>query len=341
MSRTVYRLAFPRRSLAGNVLRVTVGLSHASAAGADLNAPPPETTLATARAAATARWDAALGKIRIVAGAEETAVFYTALYHALLGPTLFSDADGSFSSGRSTISRSEGATYSTFSLWDTFRAQAPLLDLLSPELAEPIAESLLAVAGGGDLPRWVLFGKETGCMSGYPAAVVLADAALKRSNSTARFSDDLLERVGAAMTRTARAFHPALRRESFIPAREGNSVARALEAAVADACIARFAEAFIDGETAREFEDRSRLYRLYFDADRGLMSPRSEAGFEGKDGERYDPRGAFEEGTPLQYTFMVPADAEGLAELLGGSLEQGLDIANFKLLFDRFNEHLW
>ena len=102
------------------------------------------------------------------------ATFYTALYHALLGPTLLSDADGSFLSTDGVVRRSRIPLYSTFSLWDTYRAQHPLLNLLHPRLARDVAESLLLKAEDAEhstvesLPRWQLFGMETFCMRRRP-----------------------------------------------------------------------------------------------------------------------------------------------------------------------------
>ncbi|KAH8074042.1 glycosyl hydrolase [Aureococcus anophagefferens] len=204
-------------------LVVAVGLSHASAAGAAHNAPPPP-PLGQADAA-DAAWAALLGRARVRGDDGDVGRFYTALYHAFLGPTLFSDADGS-SLASGAEERARAAIYSTFSLWDTYRAAAPLGLLLEPERAADYARSLLAFSTEAKvLPRWVLFGKDTGCA----------------------------------------------RAASEAPAR---------------------------GDAHGRARARRRLRR---GRGRGLR-----------------PAGAFEEGTPLQYTFMVPGDAEGLAALLGG-----------------------
>ncbi|KAH8098437.1 glycosyl hydrolase [Aureococcus anophagefferens] len=164
------------------------------------------------------------------------------------------------------------AIYSTFSLWDTYRAAAPLGLLLEPERAADYARSLLAFSTEDKvLPRWVLFGKDTGCARAASEAPARGDV-----------------RRG-----------PGGRRR--------------------DKCVSRLAARLGDAAAAAEFERRAGLYREYYDADRRLMAAREPGGaFVAAAGEAFDPAGAFEEGTPLQYTFMVPGDAEGLAALLGG-----------------------
>ncbi|KAJ1447959.1 glycosyl hydrolase family 92-domain-containing protein [Pelagophyceae sp. CCMP2097] len=338
VSRSLYTLTW-EESAFGNGTGITayVGLSHVDVDGARRNkaasAAPGGGAVAfdVAAAAAAAEWDAALGRVAVTAApAVDMRRFYTALYHSMLGPTLFSDVDGRYKVGGNVLRRS-GATYSTFSLWDTYRAQMPLLNLVSPELSLDFVESLLDVSetNGGVLPRWVLFGVETKCMSGYPAAVTVADALLR--NATTRDASRaaaLARRAAPALERTGRSL-PYISEGRPIPYGETFAVSLALEAAVADSCISRFAERQGDSDTAKRYARRGKAYEAYYDTETSLLLAKDAKGRFARAApgkfERVAPQ--FEEGTPLQYSFMAPHDARGLARLFGGpkALEARLD----------------
>ena len=339
--------------LPGGILRARFFLSHTSESGAALNAASELTVrpfdLDAARTAATAAWDDVLGRVAVDAPAVDRTTFYTALYHTLLGPTLLADADGASpratptpSSRREVVRGAAHVHYSTFSLWDTYRAQAPLLALLEPERSLDFARSLMAGADAsptGALPRWPLFGVETGCMSGYPAAVVLSD--LARKGHLER--DDALRALRAAVGTAKR--EPFVSQRRAIPADQWFSVSRGLEAAVADSCISRLAAHLSAecgdelAELAAEYAARSKLYRAYYDPEQQLLVPRRRASGEALRvaPNRYDRAGvpgrppAYEEGTPLQYSFMAPHDAPGLRTLVGGPAALS---ARLDLLFD-------
>ena len=353
LSATLWRLSFRRGD---GPLVVAVGLSHASAAGAARNAPQTPASLAGQADAADAAWAALLGRARVRGDDGDVGRFYTALYHAFLGPTLFSDADGSYVARGARRRAAEGtAIYSTFSLWDTYRAAAPLGLLLEPERAPDYARSLIAFSTEARvLPRWVLFGKDTGCARAASEAPARGDVFFDRhvglprgrglggrraqesvgvpagprgARRGARDRDGARLRPGAAPQRPPAEHAGLLRVPRRRPgARDGPAAtgrrprrSRGLEAAVADKCVSRLAARLGDAAAAAEFERRAGLYREYYDADRRLMAAREPGGaFVAAAGEAFDPAGAFEEGTPLQYTFMVPGDAEGLAALLGG-----------------------
>lgn len=171
------------------LLTVVTALSPTGAEGAEQNlaAEAPHDDFEAYRKAAEARWDEALGKIEVEGGtADERVTFYTALYHALLAPTLYCDADGTYPGPDGKTYRAAPRNYSTFSLWDTYRAAHPLYTLLCPERAAEIVRSLLDFAEqNGRLPVWTLWGSETDMMIGYHAAAVIADAFLKNIMSPA------------------------------------------------------------------------------------------------------------------------------------------------------------
>ena len=336
---------------------VRLAISHVDAAGAVRNAEAELPLVdgfdfGAVASAAAASWDRALSTVSVAAPPRMMRTVYTALYHAMLGPTLLADVDGAYPRSDDVHTPVRGAAhtqYSTFSLWDSYRAQLPLLTLLTPERSSDFVASLLNMAEGEpgcslpQLPRWPLFGYETGCMSGYPAAIVLADASLKGLVSRPAM-ERALELSVATADREA-----YVSEQRAIPAGEPFSVSRGLEYAVADSCIARLARHLANhsceaslpkielaplATLADRYSERSRLYRAYYDPAQQLFVPR--APFDGSplpvaprtyDQVSYHGERSYEEGTPLQYLFMTPHDVEGLSRLLGGAaaLEARLD----------------
>eukprot|EP00756_Hemistasia_phaeocysticola_P054437 Hpha_TRINITY_DN30363_c0_g1::TRINITY_DN30363_c0_g1_i1::g.146901::m.146901 len=316
-------------------LLLRVGLSHTDKEGAKRNLARDLHAFGwdfdAVRSAGRKRWNEALS--RVAAKAEETIMqrFYTALYHAMLGPTLFSDADGRYSLRPGKVSVSETPMYSTFSLWDTYRAEHPLLALLFPQMVGDLVQSLLQLAESPStrrLPRWVLFGHETQCMSGYPAAVVIADS-IRQGHVEGKLAEDAFE----ASVRTAD-LEPHVKDGRPIPSQEHASVSRALEAATADACIARAAQHLSHPSEASRFQKRGNAWTSYFHVKSGLLLPRNGENFKFPDPDT--PGGGYEEGTPRQYSFMVPHDAAGLDRHLraaGKSLEKSLDTYFYSIKF--------
>ncbi|CAE8585441.1 unnamed protein product [Polarella glacialis] len=327
-------------------LVVRVGLSQVDEAGAltnlraELDSWHFDATVASARGT----WNSALGRVRAESDDKDLVRFYSALYHAMMGPTLFSDVDRRYRlGGRGKIEKKDFDFYSTFSLWDTYRAEHPLLNLLFPELAVHLAKSLLAMKQQtGKLPRWVLYGKETGCMIGYPAANVLSEAALKGllrlpGPGSLRATQSLeLEALEAAVDTSKRAEGAQLL-DRLIPVSpyEYGGVSKALEYAWSDSCIAKLAGRLGKEEQKKHYVKRSQLYRLNFDSGKKLILPRG-VGLAGPDHSFVnlapsDVNGAtgqhYVEGTPLQYTFMVPHEVPRLVDLLGGqsALSEKLD----------------
>ncbi|HBK46123.1 MAG TPA: sugar hydrolase, partial [Xanthomonadaceae bacterium] len=167
-------------------LVVKVAISPVSEAGAiaNLDAEVPGFDFDRVRAAARAQWSQALSAVDVQGSAQQRTQFYTALYHALLGPTLFMDSDGRYRGPDNAVHQAKGWThYSTFSLWDTYRALHPLMTLVQPpQRTSDMVNSLLASrreSPYGILPVWAFHGLETWCMIGYHAVPVIADAYMK------------------------------------------------------------------------------------------------------------------------------------------------------------------
>ncbi len=275
---------------------------------------------AVAHEAATA-WNAELSRIQITGGTEvQRRTFYTALYHVMTAPALFSDCNGDYRGADGEIYNSSTPTYTIFSLWDTYRAKMPLLSLIDTERMSHFVNSMLNICDQqGKLPVWHLWGCETNCMVGNPAIPVVADAIVKRIPNV-----DYERAFKAIETTTAGTkFGLDLRREyGYIPCDLfKESVAYELEYALADGAAYRAALSLGKNDIAQRYLESSRSYRHLFDSIRGFMRGKDS---KGNFREPFDPLHAshrnddYCEGNAWQYTWLVPHDVEGLAQLFGG-----------------------
>ena len=316
------------RTSPGEQVIVKLALSAVDSDGArrNLDADPPGWDFDATRAAARAAWNRALSRLEVEGGTEaQRTVFYTALYHTLLQPYLFQDADGRYLGMDRQVQRAEGYTrYTVFSLWDTFRAAHPLYALIERARSADFVRTFLAMyRESGRLPVWELWGNETDCMIGYHAVPVIVDAWVKGIRA---FDPDLALQAMKAAAEADRFGLAAYRRQGYIPANvEGESVSKTLEYGYDDFCIATFAGA-LDREGDREtYLRRSGAWRHLLGPD-GFLRPRAN----GRWVTPFDPYEVtfhFTEANAWQYRFFVPHDITGLAESLGGPrrLEGALD----------------
>jgi predicted alpha-1,2-mannosidase len=271
---------------------------------------------------AKVKWNTELGKINIETGSmADKRTFYTALYHTMFAPSLFNDTDGTYLGTDKEVYENPGFNnYSVFSLWDTYRAAHPLFTLVQPNLVNDLVNSLLAAYDQqGKLPVWHLKGNETNTMVGYHSVPVIADAYFKG------FRGFDAEKAFEAMKNTALMDERGLdfvKSQGFIPAESGvESVARALEYAIDDWCIAAMAKAMGKTEDYELFARRAKYYEFYFDNDLKFM--RGKMG-DGSWRIPFNPihsahrEDDFCEGNSWQYTWLVPHDVEGLIKLHGG-----------------------
>ncbi len=308
------------RTRAGERVMVKVGISAVSMEGArrNLDAENPRWDFDVVRRKAEDAWRVALSRIVVEGGSpEQTTIFYTALYHALLQPNLYTDVDGRYRGRDGEIHVADGWThYTVFSLWDTFRAEHPLLAILEPARTADFIRTFLAqFHEGGLLPVWELAGNETMCMIGYHSASVIADAWAKGIRG--------FDAVAAleAMKASAMSDHLGLapyRAFGYIPGdRESESVSKTLEYAYDDWCIARMAASLGRTEDRDTFMRRAQAWRHLLDPATGLMRPRLNARFK----TPFDPTEVdfhFTEANAWQYSFFVPHDVEGHIAALGG-----------------------
>lgn len=256
--------------------------------------------------------------------------FYTAMYHACLSPTIYMDADGRYRGLDQNIHYAHGFTnYSTFSLWDTYRALHPLLNIVQRDRSIDFINSMLAhydQSAHYMLPIWSHQANENWCMIGYHAVSVISDAVVHGLSGFDR------KRALEACVSTALVPYfdgiGSYIEQGYVPEdRSGSSVSKTLEYAYDDRCIARMAERIGDAAIAREFLDRSDSYQRVFDKSTGFMRPRLADGSFVKEFDPLDThQKGFIEGNAWNYSLYVPHEPAELARLMGGP--------------KRFGEHL-
>ncbi|MBI4889504.1 MAG: glycoside hydrolase family 92 protein [Acidobacteria bacterium] len=305
---------------------VKVGLSTVSEDGAigNLNAEVPGFDFDGVKAAAQAAWEKALSTVE-AKGAESTLKnFYTGLYHTLMAPSVAMDVDGRYRGPDNQVHTASGFSFvSTFSLWDTYRAEHPLLTLIQPEArTNDVVRSLVASqrhSPFGILPVWQFQGMETWCMIGYHAVPVIADAYLKGIRG---YDADAALKAMVASAKYGPYGHLAeYMKLGFVPMdKDPEAASKTVEYAYDDWTIARMARAMGRMEVAAEFEKRAGYWRNTFDAKAGFVRPRNS---DGAFVEPFDPGKAgkdsgFTEGNAWQYSCYQPQDEAGLIALLGG-----------------------
>ena len=302
-------------------LTIAVGLSSVSAANARLNsvAEVPELDFDAVHARAAALWREALGDIVVEGGSRDEMVnFYTAQYHTKLTPNLMSDVNGEYRRHDQRIARMPqgGAYYSTFSLWDTFRAWNPLQTLVDTTLVNDMIRSMLDMYDiTGELPIWPLASGETGTMIGYHAASVIADAYLKgiRGYDAEKALDAMIR--SSNINKKGSDYYVA---QGFIPSNiKRESVSCTLEYAYDDWAIARMAGAMGRDDVAREYAQRALNYANVFDGSTCFFRGRGTDGNWSEPFEEFATGRDYTEATPWHYRFFVPHDVNGLAGLFG------------------------
>ena len=324
------------------LVNVRVGISYVSLANAAANLraeAPPGISFDAVRHRSYAAWNRALGRIRVAGGTpREHLVFYTALYHSLLHPNVFSDANGEyrgFDGKVHKLAAGQGAQYANFSGWDVYRSQLQLIALLDPATASDMAQSLYnqAQQNGGDWDRWTHNSGATHVMEGDPSPAALADV-VAFGGTHFDMKDALASLVRAASVPTAAdgsvagcpvecvGERPALAdwlKLHYIPAQAAawGGAGETLEDATAEFAIAQLADRTGDEAVRREFLQRAQYWRNVFNPHSGYAQNRNADGSWSK----LDPASddGFAEGSAAQYTWMVPFDVRGLFDIMGGA----------------------
>lgn len=300
-----------------------VALSPTSEEGAQLNMQTElsgwdfEKTIADAKAA----WNKELNKVKVYTIDEASKkIFYTSLYHTLFAPSEFCDVNGDYYGADKQMHKDEGfVNYTTFSLWDTYRAAQPLMTILHPEKMSDIINTMLHIhQQQGKLPVWHLMGCETNCMVGNPGVPVVADAILKDIKG---FDTELAFKALKESSMLPERGMEHRIEYGFIPAdKMTEAIAYDMEYAIADWAVAQAAQKLGKQEDYEYFLKRSKSYKNYFDASTGFMRGKM---LDGSWRTPFSPYASshrdddYCEGNAWQYTWLVPHDVEGLVECFG------------------------
>lgn len=312
----------------GEQIVVTTAISGVSEEGAAANlaAEAPTDDFDGAYASTVEAWNKALGKFKVKSSNNDDVVtFYTALYHNMIAPTIYSDVDGRYWGPDKKIHKADGwVNYSTFSLWDTFRASHPLYTLTQPARVNDMIKSFLAFYDqNGRLPVWNFQGGETDMMIGYHSVPVIVDAYLKG------IGDFDAEKALQACVATANiddyrgiGLYKTL---GYVPYNvvdtynsDNWSLSRTLEYAYDDYCIARMAEKLGKKDIAAEFFRRSENYRNVFNPSSRFMQPRDDKGNWQPDFNPDAYTAHICESNGWQYLWSVQHDIPSLIKLIGG-----------------------
>lgn len=309
---------------AGEKVFVKVGISPVSTANAlaNIKAELPGWNFDKTVAAADAAWNKELQKVEIkTTDDSKKKIFYTALYHTLIAPSIFNDHNGDYlGTDKKVYPKASFTNLTTFSLWDTYRAANPLYTILQPQRVNDMINSMLAIyQQQGKLPMWHLMGNETNTMVGYSAVPIVVDAYLKGFKG---FDAKLAYKAVKATAMRNDLGLNFVKKLGYIPADSVvESVAMGLEYAIDDWSIAQMAKKMGNKADYDYFSKRGKNYQNYFDKQTHFMRGRISASewrtpfspFESR--HRKDD---YTEGNAWQYTWLVPQDVEGLMALQGG-----------------------
>lgn len=285
-------------------------------------------------AAADADWEKQLGKIEVKGTEVQKEIFYTALYHTMIQPNTMSDVNGEYMAADYTTRKvaNNETHYTTFSLWDTFRASHPLYTLLEPERVTDFVKSMIRqYEYYGYLPIWQLWGQDNYCMIGNHSIPVITDAILKGIPGID------VEKAYEAVYNSSVTSHPnspfeVWEKYGFMPENiQTQSVSITLEQAYDDWCVAQLAAKLNKDADYQRFHKRSEYYRNLFHPKTKFFQSKNDKGewIEPFDPYQYGGNGGhpFTEGNAWQYFWYVPHNIQALMELTGGTkaFEQKLD----------------
>lgn len=337
----------------GEQIEVQMGVSFVSIENARENLDAEQTgfDFDSVRAAAAARWESDLSRIKVHGGTEkDRTIFYTGLYHALIHPNVLNDVNGEYplmeSDGIGKVPEGE-TRYTVFSLWDTYRNLHQLMTLVYPERQMDMVRSMIGIyKEWGWMPKWELYGRETFTMEGDPAIPVIADTWFKGLKDfdmkTAYEAFVKSADTPGAQNRMRPDVDPYIS-DGYIPLgvysadlSGDNAVSHALEYYIADHALSLLADSLGHKEDAEKYRSRSLGYKHYYCPEYGTLRPLMKDGtfyspFNPKQGENFETAPGFHEGSAWNYTFYVPHDVKGLARLMGG---QKKFVDKLQMVFD-------
>jgi len=274
------------------------------------------------KAQAQATWNKELNKIQVSTSNDNKINFYTALYHAYINPTTYTDVNGEYKGLDQGIHKADGFTnYTTFSLWDTYRALHPFFNITQPARSNDMVKSMLAHYDQSSLhmlPIWSHYANDNWCMSGYHSVSVISDAIIKGT-----YTGDANKALDACVATAKHRDYEGIgyyMDKGYIPAeKSGISVSNNLEYSYDDWSIAQLAKKLNRMDIYDEFIKRSNNWKNNYDSASGFMRPKLADGTFKKSFDPKDTEGqGFIEGNSWNYSFFVPQDPATLIEMMGG-----------------------
>ncbi|MCV2487182.1 GH92 family glycosyl hydrolase [Flavobacterium sp. SH_e] len=325
----------------GEKIKIKMALSPVSSAGAleNMKKETPDWDFEKVKTQSQDVWNNELNKIQVETIQKEDLVnFYTAMYHAFLGPTVYMDLDRNYKGLDMNVHKAENFTnYTSYSLWDTYRALHPLFNIVQPKRNGDMVSSMLAHSDQSVhkmLPIWSHYANENWCMIGYHSVSVVADAIVKGN-----ISFDAEKALQACVNTAKVPYYDGLEfymNKGYVPEdKNGASVSKTLEYAYDDWAIAQAAKKLGKTEIYNEFINRSKNYKNVYDEKTGFMRPKLNDGTFKKEFDPLDTHGqGFIEGNSWNYSLYVPQDPADMIKLMGGN-------EKFKVRLDSlFNMHL-
>jgi predicted alpha-1,2-mannosidase len=319
------RMHFDFKTTAGEKIKVKFALSPVSTVGAlaNLRAEISHWDFEKAKQDGQALWNKELDKVRVKMGSQADRInFYTALYHTFLGPTTYMDVNGDYRGLDQNIHKAEGFTnYTTFSLWDTYRALHPFFNIVQPKRNADMVRSMLEHYDQSVhkmLPVWSHHANENWCMIGYHSVSVIADAVIK-GNSSGDANKALDACVATARYKKYDGLEYYLQMGYVPEDKNSSSVSKTLEYAYDDWCIAQMAKKLNRTDVYDEFSKRSQSWKNVYDAASGYMRPKLSDGSFRKEFDVLSTHGqGYIEGNAWNYSLYVPQDPAQLISLMGG-----------------------
>lgn len=325
----------------GEKIKIKMALSPVSSAGAleNMRKETPNWDFEKVKKQSQEVWNTELNKIQVETIQKEDLVnFYTAMYHAFLGPTEYMDLDRNYKGLDMNVHKAENFTnYTSYSLWDTYRALHPLFNIVQPKRNADMVSSMLAHSDQSVhkmLPIWSHYANENWCMIGYHSVSVIADAIVKGN-----INFDAEKALQACVNTAKVPYYDGLEyymKKGYVPEdKNGSSVSKTLEYAYDDWAIAQAAKKLGKTEIYNEFIERSKNYKNVYDEKTGFMRPKLNDGTFKKEFDPLDTHGqGFIEGNSWNYSLYVPQDPANMIKMMGGN-------EKFKVRLDSlFNMHL-
>ncbi|MFD1604873.1 GH92 family glycosyl hydrolase [Flavobacterium artemisiae] len=325
----------------GEKIKIKMALSPVSSAGAleNMKKETPDWDFEKVKKQSQEIWNKELNKVQVQTIQKEDLInFYTAMYHAFLGPTEYMDLDRNYKGLDMNVHKAENFTnYTSYSLWDTYRALHPLFNIVQPKRNGDMVSSMLAHSDQSVhkmLPVWSHYANENWCMIGYHSVSVVADAIVKGN-----ISFDAEKALQACVNTAKVPYYDGLgyyMDKGYVPEdKNGSSVSKTLEYAYDDWAIAQAAKKLGKTEIYNEFIKRAENYKNVYDAKTGFMRPKLNDGTFKKEFDPLDTHGqGFIEGNSWNYSLYVPQDPAEMIKLMGGN-------EKFKVRLDSlFNMHL-